>query len=477
MLKINNIKNIGIKKICLLLDKDFISSFDLVKFYLENIIKYNYLYGSYLFVDYKYSLLKAFFSDVRRKKKKKKSSLDGIPISIKDNIITKKIKTTSSSSILKYFFPTYNATVINDLEKQGLIVLGKLNLDEFSMGSSNENSSYKICRNPRNILYSPGGSSGGPASAIIGNLAVFCLATDTGGSIRLPASYCGILGLRPSYGSISRFGLISFSDTLDQIGFLCKKIADIFLFIKFLYKKDNNDLTSININRKEKKKKRINFTDIKIVVPINYINEIFNKDIKKKFLICLKKIKTLNIKIFFINLPNYLLSISTYYIITSIEAYSNLSKYGSNNFSNIYNINNNDFSENRSFFFGKEVKKRIILGNYLLTSRNGKKKVIESFEFQKYLYSYFIKLFSNVDYLLMPTIIDKPLLIGENYKTTNIYIQDSFTVLSSLVGLPSISIPFWIDKNKLPYSLQILGSKYSDLELLKFSNIIKKKLL
>ncbi len=441
--------------------------------FLENIIKKSDFLGCYLNINFTDVLLKSLNSDLRRKKKKEISIYDGFLISLKDNIITKDLTTTAASKMLENFFPSYNATVVEKMVNLGIIILGKLNSDEFGMGSTNENSGYKICKSPKNYLYSPGGSSGGCSSSVVSNLSLCSLGSDTGGSVRLPASYLNCLGYKPSYGTISRFGLISFSDSLDTIGMICKNIFDIFIILKIIKGVDDNDLNTINKNIIFNVK---NNNGYKILFPINYINFLSNNILKNNFFFLVKKIKLLNIaKIFYSNFPFYLFFLYIYYINSSVEAYSNLSRYGNNQFSKVLNNSESNFFKNRSLFFGREVKKRILIGNYFLINKNGNKFYKKSFILKDVLFNFFLTLFKKIDFIFLPSIIDFQLLLGEKSSKNCVYLQDSFTVISSICGFPTMSLNLNNFSFENSFSFQILANLYNDYKLLKFYSYIKKK--
>ena len=305
-------------------------------------------------------------------KKENLSELAGIPIGIKDNICTKNIKTTCASKMLENFVSPYDATVIEKLESKGIINLGKLNLDEFAMGGSTEYSAFKVTKNPWNLKNVPGGSSGGSAAAVAANLVPWALGSDTGGSIRQPASFCGVVGLKPTYGLVSRYGLVAFASSLDQIGPITKDVKDAAILLNVIVGHDEKDTTSEKINDKDYTKCLKNdVKGLKIGIPKEYFSDGINVEVKAKLEETIEKYRQLGAEVeeFSLSIADY--ALATYYIIACAEASSNLGRfdgirygYRTKNFSNLKDI----YKNSRSEAFGSEVKRRIILGTYVLSS-------------------------------------------------------------------------------------------------------------
>lgn len=399
------------------------------------------------------------------------NALAGIPIGIKDNICTKGIKTTCSSKMLENFVSPYDATVMEKIKKENMINLGKLNMDEFAMGGSTEYSAFHVTRNPWNLNKVPGGSSGGSAAAVASGMVPWALGSDTGGSIRQPASFCGVVGMKPTYGLVSRYGLVAFASSLDQIGPITKDVQDCAILLNVITGHDEKDSTSEN-------REKINYTEslkndikgIKIGIPKEFYAEGIQPEVKKKLEEAIEKYKELGAEVeeFSLDIANY--SLATYYIIACAEASSNLGRfdgirygYRTPNFNNLKDI----YINSRSEAFGSEVKRRIILGTYVLSSGYYDAYYKKAQQVRTLVQSKFDEAFSKYDVIVTPTAPTTAFNIGE--KSSNpleMYLADICTVSVNIAGLPGISIPCGVDKEGMPIGMQLIGQKYSEETLL-----------
>ena len=395
----------------------------------------------------------------------------GIPIGIKDNICTKGIKTTCASKMLENFVAPYNATVVEKLEEQGLINLGKLNMDEFAMGASTEYSAFKKTRNPLDLKRVPGGSSGGSAAAVASKMVPWALGSDTGGSIRQPASFCGVVGLKPTYGLVSRYGLVAFASSLDQIGPITKDVEDAAILLNMITGHDEKDTTSEN-------REKIDYTlslkndikGMKIGVPKEYFSEGINQEVKEKLHKAIEKYKELGAEVeeFSLDIANY--ALATYYIIACAEASSNLGRfdgirygYRTPNFTNLKEIYKNSRSEG----FGPEVKRRIILGTYVLSSGYYDAYYKKAQQVRTLVKKEFEKAFAKYDILLTPTAPNVAFEIGtKSNNPLEMYLADICTVPVNIAGLPGISIPCGTNSEGMPIGMQLIGPRFGEEKIL-----------
>lgn len=408
------------------------------------------------------------------------SSLAGIPIGIKDNICTKGIKTTCSSKMLENFIAPYDATVMEKINSQNMIPLGKLNMDEFAMGSSTENSAFKKTRNPWNLNKVPGGSSGGSASAVAAGMVPWALGSDTGGSVRQPASLCGIVGLKPTYGLISRYGLIAYASSLDQIGTFTKDVEDCAMLLNVISGKDEKDTTSVDIGEKDYTKALKNdVKGLRIGVPKEYFTEGINPEVKEKVENAIEEYKKMGAVVEECSLPIAEYTLATYYIISCAEASSNLGRfdgirygYRANNYSNLREL----FVNSRTEGFGAEVKRRIILGTYVLSSGYYDAYYKKAQQVRTLIKNEFNKVFEKYDILIIPTSPVTAFGIGE--KSDNpleMYMADICTVPINVAGVPAISIPCGVDKEGLPIGMQIIGKHFSEETILNAAYTYEQK--
>ena len=400
-----------------------------------------------------------------------KGELAGIPIGIKDNMCTKGIKTTCASKMLENFVSPYDATVVEKLKKQHMIDLGKLNMDEFAMGASTEYSAFHITRNPRNLNTVPGGSSGGSAAAVAANLVPWALGSDTGGSIRQPAAFCGVVGLKPTYGLVSRYGLVAFASSLDQIGPITKDVEDAAILLNVIAGHDERDTTSENREKVDYTKCLKNdVKGLKIGVPREFFGEGINEEVKAKLEAAIEKYKEMGAEVeeFSLDIADY--ALATYYIIACAEASSNLGRfdgirygYRAKNFTDLKEIYRNSRSEG----FGDEVKRRIILGTYVLSSGYYDAYYKKAQQVRTLVRKEFDKAFEKYDILLTPTSPTVAFEIGT--RSTNpleMYLADICTVSVNIAGLPGISIPCGEDSEGMPIGMQLIGNRFEEEKIL-----------
>ena len=397
--------------------------------------------------------------------------LAGIPLALKDNINLKGYPTTASSKILANFVSPYDATVTKKLKSNMIPIIGKANLDEFAMGSSNENSAFKIVRNPWNLKKVPGGSSGGSAAAVAAGEATFALGSDTGGSIRLPASYCGLVGLKPTYGRVSRYGLIAFASSLDQIGPITRTVEDAALLLNAIAGHDEKDSTSLNMIAPDFTKDIHN--DLK-GVKIGYIKELcsegLSEDVAKAIQNSLEKYKSMGAEIVEISLPLIKYSIAVYYIVATAEASSNLArfdgvKYGyrTKNPENLYDM----YVKTRAEGFGDEVKRRIMLGTYALSSGYYDAYYKKAQQLRRLIKQDFDTAFSKVDVLISPTCPHTAFDIGSKVEDPlSMYLTDIATITANLAGIPAMNIPVGLDSDGMPIGIQLQANSLNETKLL-----------
>ena len=398
---------------------------------------------------------------------KKNSKLAGIPIGIKDNICTKGVKTTCSSKMLENFISPYNATVVEKIENEGIINLGKLNMDEFAMGASTEYSAIKTTKNPWNLQTVPGGSSGGSAAAVAANLVPWALGSDTGGSIRQPAALCGVVGLKPTYGMVSRYGLVAFASSLDQIGPITKDVEDAALLLNVISGHDEKDSTSVNLPKKDYTKSLVkDVSKLKIGVPKEFFGEGINQEVKKSVETAIEQYKKLGATVEECSLDIANEALAVYYIIACAEASSNLGRfdgirygYRTKNFNNLKDIYKNSRSEG----FGAEVKRRIILGTYVLSSGYYDAYYKKAQKVRTIIKQEFEKLFKKYDILITPTSPTVAYEIGtKSNNPLEMYLADLCTVAVNIAGLPGISIPCGVDSQGMPIGLQLIGKPFGE---------------
>ncbi|MFV2046803.1 Asp-tRNA(Asn)/Glu-tRNA(Gln) amidotransferase subunit GatA [Metabacillus sp. YM-086] len=392
--------------------------------------------------------------------------LFGMPIGVKDNIVTKGLRTTCASKILENFDPIYDATVVKHLQNAEAVTIGKLNMDEFAMGSSTENSSIKPTRNPWNLETVPGGSSGGSAAAVAAGEVPFSLGSDTGGSIRQPAAFCGVVGLKPTYGRVSRFGLVAFASSLDQIGPVTRSVEDNAFLLQAISGVDEMDSTSANVEVPDFLSSLTgDVKGLKIAVPKEYLGEGVNEEVKQSVLDALKVLEGLGATWEEVSLPHSKYALATYYLLSSSEASANLARfdgvrYGhrSDNAENLIEL----YKQSRAEGFGNEVKRRIMLGTYALSSGYYDAYYKKAQKVRTLIKKDFEDVFEKYDVIIGPTTPTPAFKIGENVKDPmTMYANDILTIPVNLAGVPGISVPCGLS-NGLPLGLQIIGKHFDE---------------
>jgi aspartyl-tRNA(Asn)/glutamyl-tRNA(Gln) amidotransferase subunit A len=458
--------------------KKDISSSELTRYYLNQIKEKDAGLNCFISVTEEAAISKAQEIDNEISKGVIKP-LSGLPIAQKDIFCTKGVKTSCGSKMLDNFISPYDATVIEKLNNAGTIMLGKTNMDEFAMGSSNETSFYGPVKNPWDKDYVPGGSSGGSASAVAARIAPCSTGTDTGGSIRQPASLCGICGLKPTYGRVSRFGMIAFASSLDQAGLFTTDALDAAVLLKEISGHDPRDSTSSSVDVPDYYNYCINndkkaFT---IGIPDEFINDL-NEDVKKSFYDAVKILEGIGCKIKNIKLEYTGLGVSAYQVVAPAECSSNLSRFDGVRFghrSDKASTLEELYRESRSEGFGKEVKRRILVGTYALSAGYYDAYYLKAQKVRNLIAQDFSNAFNEVDLILGPTTPDKAFKIGEKMNDPiAMYLSDVYTVSTNLAGLPAMSIPMGF-KEKLPLGLQIIGNHFDEKNILKLCHLYQKE--
>jgi aspartyl-tRNA(Asn)/glutamyl-tRNA(Gln) amidotransferase subunit A len=465
------ITNLTIKEANLGLKNGEFTSVELTRAYLEKIKEKNPKIKAYITITEDLALKQAKKAD-EMIKKGEMTVLTGIPCAIKDNILIKGIKCTAGSKFLENYVATYNATVIEKLEKMGAVFLGKTNLDEFAMGSSCENSAFFPTKNPHDLSRVPGGSSGGSAAAVAADLCVYALGSDTGGSIRQPASFCGITGFKPSYGTISRNGLIAYASSLDQIGPLTKSVEDARIVFEVIRGLDEMDSTSADLKREK------DLNKLRIGVPKEYFAEGLDKEVEKSVKNATEVFKKQGAEIVEINLPMSEYALACYYIIAPAEASANLARFDGLRYGKYSEENGGEiidtYLKNRTSGFGKEVKKRIMLGTYTLSSGYYDAFYKRALKVRTLIKNDFSNVFEKVDVVLGPTSPCLPFKVGEKSDDPlSMYLSDIYTVSVNLAGLPGISIPCGSFEG-LPVGLQLIGNSFEEDKLLSIASLFEK---
>lgn len=461
------VKNIKEKKL---------SSEDVTKAFVERSEKSKEL-NSYISEDFSNAIEKAKKFDVKPNLDLK---LPGIPMAIKDLFCTENIRTTAGSKILENFIPTYKSTVTQNIWNEGAILLGKLNCDEFAMGSSNETSFYGNVQNPIDKGLVPGGSSGGSAAAVSGQLTPITIGTDTGGSIRQPASFTGTVGLKPTYGSCSRYGIVAFASSLDQAGPMAQNVKDCALLQEVISSYDHKDSTSIDFKRNEYSKDLTkDIKGKKIGIPKEYRVEGMPKEIEELWQKGIEYAKDCGAEIIDISLPHTSYALPTYYIVAPAEASSNLARYDGVKYGfrakgeNLIDM----YEKTRSEGFGDEVQRRIMIGTYVLSSGYYDAYYLKAQKVRKLIKNDFDEAYKKVDAILTPSTPSSAFKIGEKKDDpVSMYLNDIFTVPVNLAGLPAISIPAGHDTSGYPLGLQIIGKAFKEQEILNLAYAMEDKI-
>lgn len=452
-----------------------ISASEITQFFLERTNNLNPQLNAFIRIDQN-CLAQAHELDQKLARGESLGSLAGVPFGIKDLLCTQGIETTAASKMLTGFVPPYDSTVVARLKKAGAVIVGKLNLDEFAMGSSNESSYYGVCKNPWNPEYVPGGSSGGSASAQAARLVMGTIGTDTGGSIRQPSSFCGVVGVKPTYGRVSRYGIVAFASSLDQAGPMVSSVQDAALTLEVICGKDKYDSTTAN-KSVEPFSQNLNpsMKGIKIGIVKEYHNsELVDSDIRKVYESALENLKKLGAEIVEVSIPLTRLAVSMYYLISASEASSNLARYDGvkygyrSQFQDLSSLSLDDFyAQTRAEGFGKEVKRRIVLGTFCLSSGYFDAYYNKACQVRRLLKNQYDAAFAQCDVILSPVTTTPAFKIGSRvYDPLKMYLNDIFTTSTNLAGLPGMSLPYGFTQNNLPIGVQLTGHHFQEQTLL-----------
>ena len=451
------------------------TAFALAEAHYERIQKEDGQIGAFLTLSKERALEQADRMDRMAAEGKTLPPLGGVPVGIKDVMSTRGVRSTAGSKILENYIPPYDCTAVARLEAAGAVVLGKMNCDEFAMGSSNENSAYRPVRNPRDLSRVPGGSSGGSAAAVAADMAVATLGSDTGGSIRQPASFCGVVGLMPTYGRVSRYGLIAFASSLDHIGPLAKTVKDAAIVLRTIAGRDPMDSTSADVPVPDyvaELDKPVR--GMKLGVAKEYFGEGLDDEVRHAVEGAIDKFKGLGCEIVPVSLPHTPYAIPTYYLIATAEASANLARFdgvryghrarGVKTLSEMYR-------RSRDEGFGAEVKRRIMLGTYALSAGYYDAYYLKAQKVRTLLTRDFDEAFRKVDAIVTPTSPTAAFRLGEKSNDPlAMYLADIYTVTADLAGIPGISVPCGETKEKLPIGLQILGKHFDESTILRLAH-------
>ena len=462
------------------LKNEELTSYDITKAYADRITEKEKDVQAFVTTLTGEALEQAKKIDEERENGEVEGKFAGIPIGIKDNICTKGVKTTCSSKMLENFVSPYDATVVEKLNDEKIINLGKLNMDEFAMGGSTEYSYFKKTRNPWDLNKVPGGSSGGSAAAVASRMVPWALGSDTGGSIRQPSSFCGVVGLKPTYGLVSRYGLVAFASSLDQIGPITKDVYDSAMLLNIITGHDERDTTSSNQEKIDYTKCLKNdVKGLKIGVPKEFFGEGINEEVKESLEEAIETYKELGAEVeeFSLDIAKY--SLATYYIIACAEASSNLGRfdgirygYRAKEFKDLKDL----YKKSRSEGFGPEVKRRIILGTYVLSSGYYDAYYKKAQQVRTLVMNEFNKAFEKYDVLLTPTSPTVAFDIGsKSNNPLEMYLADICTVSVNIGGLPGISIPCGVDKSNMPIGMQLIGNKFQEGTILNAAYTYEQK--
>ena len=455
-----------------LIKKKKITAYKVMQDIFNQIDKVDNLIKAFLIINREEALGQAKEIDAKVKNGEELPPLAGVAVAIKDIIATQGTETTCGSKILKGFIPPYSATVINRLKEAGAIIIGKTNMDEFAMGSSTENSAFGPTHNPWDLERVPGGSSGGSTAAVAADETFVALGTDTGGSVRQPASLCGMVGLKPTYGRVSRYGLIAYASSLDQIGPITKDVTDCALVMKVISGHDNMDSTSLNLEVPDYLKScQAGIKDLKIGVPKEYFIEGIDQEVKSALDKALKIFEKLGAKIEEASLPHTEYSLPTYYLIATAEASSNLARYDGVQYgyrAEEYEDLSSMYQRTRSEGFGSEVKRRIMLGTYALSSGYYDAYYLKAQKVRTLIREDFDKAFSKYDILITPVSPTPAFKLKEKVSDPlTMYLSDIYTIPINLAGIPAISLNCGYSKSNLPIGLQIIGKHFSEETILR----------
>jgi aspartyl-tRNA(Asn)/glutamyl-tRNA(Gln) amidotransferase subunit A len=469
--KMPSLIDLSIHELHDLLSKREVSAVEVTRAYLDRIGEVDPKIRAYLTVTADHALTQAEEADRRLKKADDVTPLTGIPLGIKDVICTRGVKTTCASKILENFVPPYNATVMEKIEAHGAVMLGKLNMDEFAMGSSTENSAYHPTRNPWDLERIPGGSSGGSAASVAARACAGSLGSDTGGSIRQPASHCGVVGMKPTYGTVSRFGLVAFASSLDQIGPISRDVTDCALLLNVISGHDTRDSTSVPREVPDYTGFLVpglkNYT---LGIPKEYFIPGLDPEVEKAVRHAVSALESQGAKVIEVSLPHTEYAVATYYIIAPAEASSNLSRYDgvkygfrASGYKNLMDM----YTKTRSQGFGPEVKRRIMIGTYSLSAGYYDAYYKKASQVRTLVTQDFKKAFEQCDVIAAPVAPTTAFRLGEKVDDPlQMYLSDIFTIPVNLAGIPGISVPCGLNSSGLPIGLQLMAGHFEETKLL-----------
>jgi len=454
------------------------SSAEAAQAYLERIEALDPQVRAFLTVTRDQALTQAAAADVRLKARKPLGPLDGIPIALKDVLCTRGIRTTCGSKILERFVPPYDATVVERLRGAGAVLLGKLNMDEFAMGSSTENSGYFATRNPWDLGRVPGGSSGGSAAAVSADMATATLGTDTGGSIRQPAAFCGTVGLKPTYGRVSRYGLVAFASSLDQIGPLAKDVEDAAHMLRVIAGHDPMDSTSVDAAVPDYAAELgTGVAGLKLGIPAEYFIDGMDPEVEAAVRDAVKTLEKLGARAEPVSLPHTEYGLAAYYLIAPAECSSNLARYDGVKYGlrapkarDIVDM----YSKTRAQGFGREVKRRIMLGTYALSAGYHDAYYGKAQRVRTLVRRDFQQAFERVDLIVAPTTPNVAFKMGEKEDPLQMYLNDVFTIPVNLAGLPGLSMPAGFTRSGLPIGLQLIGRPFDETTVLRAAHAFER---
>ncbi len=476
-----NLHELTIHRAAELLRKKEISSKEITSAFLERIDALDGDIGAYLTIDREGALKQAEDADKKlaslSQKEYEALPLLGIPIALKDLLCTKGLKTTCASKILENFVPQYDGFVVSKLKQAGAVIIGKTNMDEFAMGSSTENSGFKITRNPWNLDHVPGGSSGGSAACIAAGMAIAALGSDTGGSIRQPASHCGVVGLKPTYGRVSRFGLVSYASSLDQIGPITKDVMDSAIMMNIISGHDNMDSTSADVSVPDFTSaidmfEQNGLRGMKVGIPKEFLSvKGLAPDVENAFNDSKKLLESLGAEIIEVSLPHTEYTVAAYYVIAPSEASSNLArfdgvKYGFRDKScdNLIEM----YKKTKSKGFGNEVQRRIIIGTYALSAGYYDAYYGRASKVRGLIMDDFQRAFKQCDIIISPVAPTPAFKIGEHMDDPlTMYLSDIFTLSANMAGIPGMSVPCALSSDGLPIGLQIMADRFDEMTLIR----------
>lgn len=474
-----NITQLTVKELSQKLGNKEISSVEVTNAYYDKIKETDDEIGAYIRLTKDVAMKQAENAD-KILAEGKGTALTGIPYGMKDNICTKGSITSCASKMLENFNPPYDAFVTKKMNNESAVMLGKMNMDEFAMGSTTENSAFKITRNPVDKQRVPGGSSGGSAAAVAANEAAFTLGSDTGGSIRQPASFCGVVGLKPTYGTVSRNGLVAFASSLDQIGPITKTVEDAAVVMNVIAGYDKLDSTSVNrVYGDFTANIQSGVKGMKAALPKEYFGKGINEEVKNAIINSAKEYEKMGVEIDEVSIPAMEYALPAYYVISSSEASSNLARFDGVRYgyrSEKYEDIDELYKNTRSEGFGNEVKRRIMLGSFALSSGYYDAYYKKALQVRTLIINDFNKIFDNHDFIISPVAPTVAYKIGE--KTNNsveMYLGDIYTVPVNIAGLPALSIPCGKDNNGMPIGLQLIGKAFSESTLLKAGYAFENK--